>query len=107
MQQVLLNINNKELEVKLRDEAYRRGSQLDDLIIGILEENFLDTDERQGVSYRTLDPLKYLQDIRYPLDEKEDLSDVKPFADITNSSEYIHESRKKMWNRQKIEHRIH
>ena len=83
MQQVLLNIENKELETKLLEEANKKGKKLASIIMDILEKKFLPKKERQ-LKYKKLDPLKNISRIEYEIGENDDLSDVFPFEDVVN-----------------------
>lgn len=96
MQQVLLNIKNKELEKKLLDEANKKGKKLANIILDVLEKKFLQKKERK-LSYKKLDPLKHISKIEYEVDENEDLTDVFPFKDVDNSAVYINELRNNTW----------
>ena len=98
MQQVLINIENKELEIKLLEEANKKGKKLASIIIDILEKKFLPKKERQ-LKYKKLDPLKHISRIEYEVDEYDDLTDVFPFEDVDNSAIYIHELRKNTWRK--------
>ena len=98
MQQVLLNIENKELEKKLLEEANKNGRKLANIIIDILEKNFLQKKERK-LNYKRLDPSKFISKIDYEVNENEDFTDVFPFADVDNSAVYIRELRKNTWRK--------
>jgi hypothetical protein len=98
MQQVLINIENKELETKLLEEANKKGKKLASIIIDILEKKFLQKKERQ-LNYKKFDPLKHISRIEYEVDENDALTDVFPFEDVDNSAIYIHELRKNTWRK--------
>jgi hypothetical protein len=98
MQQVVLNIENKELEKRLLEEASKRGRKLANVILEVLENRFLKKKEGK-LYYKKLDPLKHLSNIDYEVDENDDLSDVVPFKDVRNSALYVSELRKKTWRR--------
>jgi hypothetical protein len=98
MQQVLLNIENKELETKLLEEANKRGRKLASIIIDILEKKFLPKKERK-LNFKKLDPLKHISKIEYEVDENDDLTGVFPFEDVDNSAVYISELRKNTWRK--------
>lgn len=98
MQQVLVNIENKELETKLLEEANKKGKKLASIIIDTLEKKFLPKKERK-LKYKKLDPLKHISRIKYEVDENDDLTDVFPFQDVDNSAGYIHELRKNTWRK--------
>ena len=98
MQQVLLNIENRELETKLLEEANKKGKKLASVIMDILEKKFLPKKECQ-LKYKKLDPLKHISKIDYEVDENEDLTGVFPFEHFENSAVYIHELRKNTWRR--------
>ncbi len=99
MQQVLINIENKEIENRLRDEANRRGWQPSDIIMEFLEKKFLHGRENRKLRVRKLNPLKHIARINYNIDESDDLVDVSPFKDVNDSAEYVKELRKNTWRR--------
>ena len=100
MQEVLLNINNKQLEQSLLKEAEKKGRKLPIVILEILEEYLLHK-KGQQLKYRTLDPLKNMSSIEYEPDDEidGDLSDVTLFEDIKDSGAYIRELRKNAWRK--------
>jgi hypothetical protein len=101
MQQVLINIENKEIENRLRDEANRRGWQPSDIIMEFLEKKFLQGRENRKLRVRKLNPLKHITRINFDIDidESDDLVDVFPFKDVKDSAEYVTGLRKNAWRR--------
>jgi hypothetical protein len=99
MQQVMVNIENKELEEMLLEEANKKGRKLAAIILDVLENNFLRKKE-PGLRYRKLDPLKHMSRIEVESDNTDDdLTDVVPFADIKDSAAYVRELRKNAWRK--------
>ena len=100
MQQIVINIENKELEEKLLEEARRKGRKLTTIILETLENNFLKKKSPQ-FHYRKLDPLKHMSKIDYEADEsaEDDLNDVFLFKDVKDSAAYVRELRKNAWRR--------
>ena len=100
MQQVLVNIENKELERRLVEEANKKGRQLSKIILEVLENNFLPK-RKPKRRYKKLDPLKYMSKIDYDFDDTtdDDLADVVPFEDIKDSAAYVSELRKNAWRK--------
>jgi hypothetical protein len=100
MQQIVINIENKELEEKLLETARRKGRKLTTIILETLESNFLKKKSPQ-FRYKKLDPLKHMSKIDYEVDEsaEEDLNDVILFKDIKDSAAYVRELRKNTWRR--------
>ncbi len=101
MEQVLISIDNKDLEQRLKEEADKRGRNLANMIVEILEKTFL-PGKSPKLKYKNLDPLKHMSGIEYDLDEDvvaadEDLSDVFPFKDVKDSAAYVRELRKNAW----------
>ena len=99
MQQVLISIENRELEIKLLDEANKRGRQLENIIMEALEKSFLQKKENRKLRYRKLNPLKHMVDINYDIDENDCLENVSPFKDVTDSVAYVKELRQNAWRR--------
>jgi len=99
MQQVMVNIENKELEKKLLEEATRKGRKLAAIILDVLENNFLHEREPE-LRYKRLDPLKYMSRIGAEIDNTDDdLTDVVPYGDIKDSAAYVRELRKNAWRK--------
>lgn len=98
MQQVVLNIENKELEKKLLAEANKKGRKLSRIILEVLEKNFLKKRERK-LHYKSLNPLKHMSKIDYQADENENFSGVFPFADVEDSGEYVRKIRQNTWRK--------
>jgi hypothetical protein len=100
MQQIVINIENKELEEKLIEEARKKGRKMATIILETLENNFFKKKKPQ-LRYRKLDPLKHMSKIDYEVDEsaEDDLNDVFPFKDVKDSAVYVHELRKNTWRR--------
>lgn len=99
MQQVMVNIENKELEKRLLEEANKKGRKLAAIIVDVLENNFLRKKEPE-LHYRKLDPLEHLSRIDIVSDTTDDdLTDVVPFADIKDSAAYVRELRKNAWRK--------
>ncbi len=96
MQQVLVNIDNKELEEKLLEEAHRKGKKLAGIILEALENNFL-RKKTHRLHFRKLNPLKHMSGIDYKIDENVDLTDAYPFDDIEDSAAYVQRLRKNAW----------
>ena len=81
----MVNIENKELEKKLLEEATRKGRKLAAIILDVLENNFLRERESE-LRYKKLDPLKYMSRIDVEIDNTDDdLTDVVPYGDIKDS----------------------
>ena len=100
MQQVLVNIENKELEKRLLDEAEKKGRKLANIIIEVLEKNFLKKNKTK-FRYKKLNPLKHMSEIEYDIRDgsDEELSDTVLFEDVKDSSSYIRELRKNAWRK--------
>ena len=99
MQQVTVSIENKELEKMLLAEAARNGRKLSAIILDVLENNFL-RKKKPELSFKKLDPLKYMSKIEMEIDESdEDLTDAIPYADIKDSAAYVRELRKNTWRK--------
>jgi len=98
MQQVLINIKNKELEKKLLEESNKKGRKLSNIIEEVLENTFLQKKEPE-LHYKKLNPLKHMSRINYDFDENDDLSDVFPFGDVKDSAAYVKELRKNTWRK--------
>ena len=99
MQQILLNIDNKELEEKLVEEAKKKGRKLASLIIDVLEKNFIKSSPPE-FHFKKLNPLKHMSKPEVFIDEDEgDENDdaVSPFSDITDSASYVRQLREKGW----------
>ncbi|MCU0286835.1 MAG: hypothetical protein MUF15_10595 [Acidobacteria bacterium] len=97
MQQVLVNIENRELERKLLAEANKKGRKLANVILEVLEKNFIPKkSSADKLHYRRLNPLKHMSKIEYESDEMGDidLNEVKPFEKIKDSAAYVKEMRK-------------
>ena len=102
MQQVIINIENRELEKMLLKEANERGRKLSNIILEVLENNFLKK-KKPKLLYKKLDPLKHMSKVDYEIDETDDdLMDVFPFDDVKDSAEYINILRKNAWRKEKI-----
>jgi|GEM_PF-1345971 len=99
MQQVLITIENKEIENRLLDEAVRYGRQPGDIIIEFLEKNFLRKRAFKKPGFRKLDPLKHMMKVNVKMDDKDDLIDVSPFKEVTDSAAYARELRKNAWRK--------
>lgn len=102
MQQVLISIENKELERKLLEEANKKGRKLANIILEVLEKNFVPGKPPAAkLRYKRLNPLKHMSKIEYESDEMDDidLNEVKPFEKIKDSAAYVREMRKNAWRR--------
>ena len=97
MQQVMLNIKNKELEQKLLEEANKKGRELANIILEVLESAFLQKKEYK-LKYKRLAPLDNISRIDYDIDE-EDLSDVFPFSEVEDSVAYVKKVRQNAWRK--------
>lgn len=105
MQQVLISIENRELERKLLDEANKKGRKLANIILEVLEKNFIPgipgKPPAAKLRYKRLNPLKHMSKIEYESDEMGDidLNEVRPFEKIKDSAAYVKEMRKNAWRR--------
>ena len=98
MQQVVLNIKNKELEQKLLEEANKKGRKITHIILEVLENNFLPQKGRK-LHFNRLNPLEHMSKIDYQVDKNEDFSDVFPFADVEDSAVYVKKIRQNAWRK--------
>lgn len=98
MQQVVLNIKNKELEQRLLEEADKKGRKITNIILEVLENNFLPKKEHKS-HYKRLNPLEHISKIDYQVDESENFSDVFPFADVEDSAAYVKKIRQNAWRK--------
>lgn len=99
MQQVTVNIENKELEKVLLEEAVRKGRKLSAIILDVLENNFL-REKKPELSFKKLDPLKYMSRIEMEIDNfDDDLTGAVPYKDIKDSAAYVRELRKNTWRK--------
>jgi hypothetical protein len=88
---ITLKIDNPNIEEQLK-EFMKEQKEI------TLEafNNFVNSFQKEGkLIYRKRDPRKYSSKIEYKDEENEDLSDVKPYAHIEDSGQYIHDLRRK------------
>lgn len=50
-------------------------------------------------TFKKLDPLKHISKINFEIDESVDLSEVKPFSEVDDSSNFVKELRRANWER--------
>ena len=101
MPQIVLDLDDKDLERKLMDEARQNGRRLSDVILDALRRVFLPKIEFP-LKYQTLDPLKSMSKIEYTPDNDSDLDEkaldnVFPFADVEDSAVFVRKIRKNDW----------
>lgn len=86
-----VNIDNPELEKRFKEYAKNEKRSLEDIISNALK---LFIENKENFSYSKKDPMKFLVKQDFNSDD-EDLSDVKLFSNIEDSSEYISSLRRK------------
>lgn len=105
MQQVVVNIDNRLLERRLLDEANKKGRKLANIILEVLENNFVPRKApKTKLHYRRLNPLKHISRIDYEIDDTDDsrgtnLNDAAPFKEVKDSAAYVREIRQNAWRR--------
>ncbi|MCX6579922.1 MAG: hypothetical protein NT166_07025 [Candidatus Aminicenantes bacterium] len=105
MQQVVVNIDNRVLERRLLLEANKKGRKLANIILEVLENNFVPRKApKTKLHYKRLNPLKHISRIDYEIDDTDDsgdtdLNDAAPFKEIKDSAAYVREIRQNAWRR--------
>ncbi|MDQ1354955.1 MAG: hypothetical protein QG657_5264 [Acidobacteriota bacterium] len=102
MQQVVVNIDNRILERRLLDEANKKGRKLANIILEVLENNFVPRKApKTKLPYKRLNPLKHISRIDYDIDNTEDIdmNDAEPFKEVKDSAAYVREIRQNAWRR--------
>ncbi len=105
MQQVVLNIDDRVLEKRLLNEANKKGRKLANIILEVLENNFVPRKApKTKLHYKRLNPLKHISKIDYEIDDTDDsgdtaLNDAAPFTEVKDSAAYVRKIRQNAWRR--------
>jgi hypothetical protein len=94
MQQVVLTIDNQEIEKKLSGIAQQEGKDIQDIIM-VAIQFFIH--QKPLVPLKKLDPLRHSTQIHYEIPE--DVSDVVPFSEVTDSAQFGEKLREMAWKR--------
>ena len=92
---LILKIENQELENKFIAFTKSQKKAVEEVAVDAMNYFMSMKKESSGITYTKKDPLMHLQKITYEYDESEDLSDVKPYSHVEDSSSCIHELRRK------------
>ena len=88
---ITLKIDNPDIEKELTHFV----KQQKEVSVEALR-NFLNSfQNKEKFDFQKKDPKKHSRKITYIDEENEDLSDVKPYAHIEDSGQYIHDLRRK------------
>ena len=88
---IVLKIDNSDMEEQLQYLIKEKH----EINVDILR-NFLNSFQKEEkILFNKKDPQKYSREIEYIDTTYEDLSDVKPYAHIDDSRQYIHDLRRK------------
>ena len=89
-----LKIENSDMEEQLK--AFVQEQK--EVTVEALKSFFDSFGKKEKFAYRKKDPQKHMRKIVYT-DDDEDLSDVKPYAYVEDSAQYVHNLRRQGINR--------
>jgi len=88
-----ITIDNPDLEKEILALLKDKKQNIEEITVEALK-SFVDSfSQKEKFHYTKRDPKKFSHKIEF--DDDEDLSDVKPYADIEDSGKYIHDLRRK------------
>jgi len=88
---ITLKIDNPNMEEQLKLFVEEHKEITTDAL-----KNFLNSFQKEkNFVFEKKDPRKHSRKIEYTDDDNEDLSDVKPYAHVEDSGQYIHDLRRK------------
>ncbi|CAA6819401.1 MAG: Unknown protein [uncultured Sulfurovum sp.] len=88
---ITLKIDNPDVEEALADFV----KQQKEVSVEALRSFLNSFQKKEKFNYKKRDPKKHSHTIEYIDEENEDLSDVKPYAHVEDSAQYIHDLRRK------------
>ncbi len=98
---ITITISDKELEKRIVDDARETGISTQEFVENILSESTKHAN-RSAFASKKLDPNEYVHILNFELSEEELVlandPSVKPFSDITDSAEYIHQLRRNIYS---------
>jgi len=87
---ITLKIDNPNIEEQLREFIKEQK----EITLEALNHFINSFQKRESLVYKKRDPRKYSSKIEYIDEENEDLRDVKPYAHVKDSAEYVHNLRR-------------
>jgi hypothetical protein len=96
MSQLILNID-EQLETALNERALKEGKSITEVIINVVQSVIR---QNPSTNVKKLEPFLHSTPIQYQV--LEDLSDVKPFAHVTDSAKFGKALREKAWHRTEV-----
>jgi len=88
-----IKIDNPEIENRFREYAKQQKIAIED-VASVAIKLFLDTQKKDDtLVYTKKDPMKHIVKSNYT-DDGECLDDVKPYAYVKDSAQYIHDLRR-------------
>jgi len=96
MQQLTLNINDQVLEAALSSIARKEGKDITEVIMNAIAPPVI-VRQKSSKNVKKLDPFRHSIQIQYWVSE--DLSDVKPYSQVTDSAKFGKALRNRVWDR--------
>jgi hypothetical protein len=94
MSQLILNLDDPSLQTGLNLIAQTEGKEVQEVIMNAIQHW---VKQQSSPPLKKLDPFRHSVPIRYEVGE--DLNEVIPFADVTDSAQFGQELRRQLWER--------
>jgi hypothetical protein len=99
MRTLTLSLDNPVVENILSDLSKQRNKSIEKVAVELLTKELyaIHQDTNMELTYKTLDPDKYMSKIKYDVDAELNCDEDTPFSNVANSAEYIKAIRKDAW----------
>jgi len=94
MPQLILNLDDSSLHTGLKLIAQAEGKEIQEVIMNAIQHW---VKQKSSPTLKKLDPFRHSIPIRYEVEE--DLNEVIPFANVTDSAQFGQELRRQLWER--------
>ena len=96
MFQLTLQITDETIKQALLRLAQQRSSEVSEVIMMAIQDFIT---QNEPLDYEKLDPLVYSTVINRSV-PNENLDDVKPFAEVNNTTQYVQMLRQRIWQKE-------